>query len=112
MCFIEAVSGSFKGNPLRTGPSTGLILEARISWSSDKGLKGTVRSGCQQKQGTRLAVYGLLLRAQVPQPACFSVPQFPHPQVGICFHEATGMVTSLLQMATRKEKFSSISQKR
>lgn len=60
-------------------------MEARISWSSDKGLKGTVRSGCQQKQGTRLAVYGLLLRAQVPQPARFSVPQFPHPQVGICF---------------------------
>lgn len=102
-----------KGNPLRAGPSTGLILEAGISWRSDRGLEGTVRSGRQQKQGTGLAVYGLLLRAQVgalPRPARFSVPQFPHPQGGMLLpHETTGMVTSRLQMATRKEKFISIS---
>lgn len=74
--------------------SIGLILEVRISWSRDKGLNRTLRSGqhTSRRQGPGLAVYGLVLRAQVDalnqllwlqQAACCSVPQFPHPCVGI-----------------------------
>lgn len=75
-------------------PSTGLILEARISWSRDKGLNGTLRSGqrTRRKRDPGLAVYGLVLRARVDalnqllwlqQAAYCSVPQFPHAYVGI-----------------------------
>lgn len=48
-------------------PSAGLILEARISWTRDKGLNGTLRSGqhTRRKRDPGLAVYGLVLRAQV-----------------------------------------------
>ena len=86
-------------------PSTGLILEARISWSRDKGLNGTLRSGqcTRRKQGPGLAVYGLVLRARVDalnplnwlqQAAYRSVPQFPHPYVGILLsREVTKRVT-------------------
>lgn len=105
--------------------SAGLILEARISWSRDKGLNGTLRSGqcTRRKQGPELAVYGLVLRAQVDVPnqplwlqkaAYCSVPQFPHPSLGLLLPpEVPKRVTSQgLQMATRKEQLISTSEKR
>lgn len=97
-------------------PTTGLILEARVSCSHDKGLNGTSRSEqcTTRKWGPGLAVYGLVVRAQVDalnqplwlqQAACCSVPQFPHPYVWILLSpEITKRVTSQgLQLATRKE---------
>lgn len=55
------------GKPLSMDPGTELILEVRLSWSHDKGLSGTSRSGqhTRRKWGLRLVVYGLVLKVCV-----------------------------------------------